>query len=108
MMSPGGVALVLFFVTIAVFGFCFIVGSSKISYGPRRMMYDRGGLPGRIFVMLIECPSCLGFWIGLLAGGLHPPQGFGRFSFALLMGCYMSGANFILGKITGLIHDTRA
>lgn len=52
-------------------------------------------------VTLIECPACLGFWFGLAAGLIHTPSAFGAIAGAL----YTSGANFLLGRATGIMGD---
>lgn len=66
----------------------------------------------RVLIELAECPACLGFWIGLSVGvaavlvdwtipfmnWLGP-----KWLDPLWLAIFTSGANFILGRLTGLI-----
>lgn len=105
----------LFFYTVAAFGLAFILGFSKISL-PVRMWIDPGSKVTtflrliRLFILtLIECPACLGFWTGFLYGlwvfGVFEPPIFdgASTSFAVMLGLYTCGTNFILGRVTGLV-----
>ena len=94
--------------TVAVFGFVYVVGHSHASL-PLRLALDPGELPKpatnswllrRWALVLIECPACLGFWVGLGAflAGLAPRC----FSGGLVCGLYCCGAGFILGRLTGI------
>jgi hypothetical protein len=56
------------------------------------------------FLSLIECPACLGFWLGLAAGLAWPSLDLGPGSYhAPAVALYTCGANFLLGRATGLI-----
>lgn len=104
---------------MAAFGFAFIVGHSKISL-PVRQRLDPG-VPLRgwgdalrvLFLVLIECPACIGFWFGAiaqLAALLTGHSGFfqsvpAAFS-VVLTGCATSGSNFILARISRLGEET--
>lgn len=85
---------ILFIYTIAALGFVYIVGHSVASKAIREWLYDR--VP--VLVALLECPACLGFWIGLVSGllgivPLHP----------LLLALYTSGAMLALGRATRIM-----
>jgi hypothetical protein len=99
-------ALNLFFYTITVFGFCYAVGHSKISLRPREIL-SRYPI-GETFVEMAECPACLGFWLGLIAGTILPfitpipvPTALSPFLFAF----YTCGTGFLLGRLTGWIPE---
>lgn len=104
------IALVVY--TFAAFGFCWIVGGARVSLPFREWlaeMRERKNIPAQIFLELIECPGCLGFWVGFLIGlvgllrgvpWLPPPTGPWILS---VLGFYTAGVNFCLGRATGLI-----
>ncbi len=58
--------------SLFTFGLWFIVGASKISL-PVRVALNNLGLVGRVFVMLLECSGCFGFWEGLAYGYFFHP-----------------------------------
>lgn len=121
--------MIVFIYTVTMFGFAYIVGHSTISLPFRHVI---GGVPvslpaidgngnvivagdpgapgalgpiGEAFCALIECPACLGFWLGMLSAisGLMPVlEGFGGWNWPIVLGCYTSGANFILARLTRL------
>jgi len=62
-------ALVAYLLT--TFGFCYVVGHSKISLPVRELLSK--ALLGRMLLALVECPACLGWWVGLLTAGSYPP-----------------------------------
>lgn len=109
--------------SIAAFGLAYIIGHAQITNFIRiffweycwfeGMRVETGGrYPFRILVELMECPACLGWWIGFISGlvGLFtqyqdvqlihigPP-----WIFPVILGLYTSGTNFILGRYTRLI-----
>lgn len=116
---------------LAAFGFAFIVGYAKISLplraalamaeresrGPRgeRIVWELPLVePRRWLLDLLQCPACLGFWIGG-AFALADPGLFGavvalgldRLPMIVLVpifGLATSASNFILGALTGLIE----
>lgn len=114
--------------TITVFGFCWGIGGSPLTLGARSYWaYLAGvqvasGVPVtsplgpatqrvlRFFLHLVECPACLGFWVALivafaipdLAGELPLVPG-GALLRAISLAFYTAGANFLLGRATGLI-----
>lgn len=98
--------LLLYF--LAAFGFAFIVGHSKISLAFREWLAARGAL-GEWLASLLECPACLGFWIGIAAvftGVIHVPLDvpFGpKWFAALLFACATSGSNLLASKWVGLV-----
>lgn len=111
--------LILALYFLAAFGIAFIVGQSKISH-PFRVLLgghqhtDENGdsygpcmplIPyvGPFLVTLVECPGCLGFWIGLASSNViwtlaalpdvHALVKLAIFSQAT------AGSNFILSRI---------
>lgn len=100
--------LVLYF--LAAFGLAYIVGHSAISM-PLRLFIAGPSEKPRVFfttlIELIECPACLGTWIGLIVGGLEPSlflQSWWLMG-ALAGGCATAGVNFLLATWAGLIGD---
>lgn len=91
--------------TVAAFGLAYIAGHSVITRYLRELLWEAGEVAPitRWLVMLVECPACLGFWLGLLAGALgftpEPVSIRTAFAFAL----YTAGSNFLLGKLTGIM-----
>jgi len=102
--------------TVAAFGAAYVLGHSIATQRLREILYgpvDRDGdgevsepIPPRstlrrIPVMLLECPACLGFWLGLGAGfficGSNPDA-----VIILISAFYTAGSNFILAKLTKL------
>lgn len=101
----------LVFFTFAAFGLAYIVGHARISLPIRQWIFPSRDGEGRVevllnqlrimFVELIECPACFGFWIGFI-GSVAVKN---SFIASLCWGCYISGVNFLLGKLTSLIKD---
>jgi hypothetical protein len=105
-MTPVPSTQLLLVFTVAAFGLAYIVGHSKISLLPREALAKSTNPIAVVFLLLIECPACLGFWIGGVSavvwlGGIHGYD----LTYVLLMALYTSGSNFILGRVTGLISD---
>lgn len=118
---------------LAAFGFAFIVGYAKISLPLRAWLAREGKYQRwnraleayqwydsrfvelrRWLVDLLQCPACLGFWIGVTFA-LADPWVFGAavalginhlpvFGTALFFGLATTASNFILGVITRLIE----
>jgi hypothetical protein len=64
--------------------------------------------PARWLLSLIECPACLGFWVGLGVGYWYPyiiPVIVPGPSAALALGLYTCAVGFLLGRATGLIRQ---
>jgi hypothetical protein len=62
---------------------------------------------GPFLVALAECPGCLGWWLGLLAGFFWP-QTFGvssQYVFALMLAFATSGVNLLFAKWVGLLDE---
>ena len=124
----------LLFFSIAVFGLCYVVGHARVSLAAREALAWAGGSPERVrgmsglalvvsavfrFVLaLIECPACLGFWLGFAGGVLLPglvpfelrpggvPGGIpATLASALALGLFQCGAGYTLGTITGWIKE---
>ena len=111
---------------LASFGFAFVVGYAKISLPLRSWLARTCHAQGtdlvlvpfsderRWLVDLLQCPACLGFWIGAgfvvvdarffgatAALGLdHLPA----VALVLIYGLATAASNFILGALTGLIE----
>jgi hypothetical protein len=58
-------------------------------------------------VSLLECPACLGWWLGFAAGlAFVLAGGPGHLGLLPLAGAfYTAGANFLLGRASGLMPD---
>lgn len=132
------VALALYF--FAAFGLSFIVGHSKISLPFRQLLggwvehtavpsvatgevhghiqHHRPMVPvlGPFFVALVECPGCLGWWVGAFTGLVAPEfvmiQAPGidaltlsAFGCAVVLGCATAGVNMVLGHFVGMTDD---
>jgi hypothetical protein len=92
---------------LAAFGFSYIVGHSKISRPVRLALWDVGDHSPilRYVVLLMECPACLGFWIGLITG-IVAVFAFDQHGFIpVALSLITTAANFLLGRMTGLISD---
>lgn len=96
-----------FLYAIGLFGFCYIVGLSKISHPARHWL-------SRLWWMkwpleLLECPACLSTWIGFFVGMYTPAarwivgRNFGFFD-ALIISMLSAGASAILGLLTGIME----
>lgn len=115
----------LVFEAFAAFGLAYIIGHSKISL-PFRMLVDPGNKITKpteafwsFFLILIECPACLGFWIGSIIAAIfiYGPDpmisreivnsAYAKPLFIVSNGLFVCGVNFVLGRATGLIllHD---
>ncbi len=105
------------------FGLAYIVGHAVVTRGLREWAYGWGIwrrlvrvdttaaikpgsttrepslYPLRWLVILIECPSCCGFWEGL-AVGWYLWHAAGP---AVIAGLYTTSTNFFIGRATGLI-----
>lgn len=105
--------MIFAFYFLAAFGLAYIIGHSKISL-PFRQALDPGPKiesQGDVFrswlLILLECPACLGFWIGL-AAALYQfplPLALSDWEFAVLLPLVTCSSNFILGRVTGLISE---
>lgn len=110
--------------TFAAFGLCWTIGGSKLTLALRNRWAELAGevdgvpstlehaprLVLRFFLQLVECPACLGFWVGLLAayrlpdlaGELQLVPG-SELVRALSLGFYTLGVNYCLARATGLL-----
>jgi hypothetical protein len=73
-------------ICMAVFGCAWIIADSKISLPLRKWIASWSGEQS-IILMLIECPPCLSFWLGL-ATGIGLGLGFYAFPLALVTTCF--------------------
>lgn len=89
----------------ACFGFAYVVGHSVITKRPREWLFDFGHVfpPAVWLVLLLECPACLGAWVGFAAGFWWPVADFPRAIVVLGAAFFTAGSNFLLGRITGLM-----
>ena len=96
-------ALALAFYTLAAFGLAYILGHSRITLYTRTRLAALGWF-SRWMVELVECPACLGTWLGFAAGFFWPhlaPLGWAPLALAL----WTCGANYLLGRATGLLKE---
>lgn len=93
----------LFVYTFAAFGVCYAVGHAKISLGIRARLAQFNVV--RPIVEFIECPACLGFWIGCAAGRwwLEAPL-----DTSIVLGLFTMAVNFCIGRATGIIPHPRS
>lgn len=68
----------------------------------------RGFFPFRIFIQLIECPACFGFWTGLVGSLVVPTHSaffpdFPLWLAVLVTGCMTTASNLLLAKLAGLM-----
>ena len=91
--------LTLLVYTVSAFGLAYIVGHAQITLAFRAAWADTGKLPW--LLDLVECPACFGFWIGL-ATSIFWSSLFNA-PFNIMLPFYTSGANFLLGRLTGLV-----
>jgi hypothetical protein len=86
---------------VAAFGIAYVFGFALITKRAREIMFSFA--PTRWLVLLIECPACFGFWIGILAVMLDVVP-FTLLDYnGLQWAFFTSGSNLILAKLTKLI-----
>ncbi len=100
---------------LATFGLCYILGHSRLSLVPRVLaagVAERSSTVPRHLITwtlnLIECPACLGFWLGLAAGatGAAPwPLVTTIWLNALGWAFATCGAHYLLASWTGWINE---
>lgn len=136
--------MALLFYFLAAFGFAFIVGHSKISLLMRELLAgipeeqvfntalpEQGALTVRSIVRpaipplipffgpwlaaLLECPACMGWWIGLSAGtfapdffwhaapGITMSADLAHLSTVLIVALATSASNLLFSKFIGLV-----
>lgn len=91
--------------TLSAFGFWYIVGASVISY-PARAALRRLARSTDLLTTLLEllqCPACLGFWIGFVAAFTRysPAPGVDCF----MLGLYTSATNLVIAHLTDLMPE---
>lgn len=95
---------------LAAFGLAFVVGQSRISL-PFRIAIAPDGQPKTVggslrglLVDLLECPGCLGVWIGVSAWAYGLTLGLPLKHWELLAALPLltCASNFILASITGV------
>jgi hypothetical protein len=95
----------LFLHMVGAFGFAYVLGYSRITLRARELIFDKAGAFGQWFVRLIECPACLGFWLGVFVGSRVHPVEMRRWLFMICFAFFTAGSNYALGKWTGLIRE---
>lgn len=87
----------------SAFGFAYVVGHSHISL-PFRDLLSRVAA-ARWLLILIECPACLGFWLGAVPAyfGHSLIPGLGAAALvALVVGLATCASNLLLARFAGL------
>jgi hypothetical protein len=98
------IAIDLFIYSLAAFGLAYIVGWSKLSLPLRERLN-----PKSLFLALLECPACLGTWVGFAAGYWAWSRGFSSLGWQMSVavgGLYTCASNLILARLTGLLEGT--
>lgn len=93
----------------ATFGLAFILGYSKI-FEPFRAALWKAGPAGRFLVTLVECPGCLGWWVGVAAVIFHfDPFGWPLTAWHVIYaGLFTSGTTMFLAMRSGLVPPAHA
>lgn len=99
--------LPLFLWFLCAFGFCYAVGHARVSLGFR----TRLAIVSEWLTSLLECPACLGFWVGLAGGAALPellPAPFSptRLVAAPVLGFATCAVGYLLGRATGWLQET--
>lgn len=92
--------------TVAVFGLAYVIGHAEVTRALRETLHDGPGpLPRtrRLVVVLMECPACLGFWLGLGFGLWAPPLAAVS---PLSLAFYTCGSNLLLARYVGIMRIT--
>ncbi len=92
---------------LGTFGFAYILGSSRLTL-PARVWFAATIAKespnvrrlGLFFLNGIECPACLSFHIGWIAG---MASGYRWFSFVIA--CIVTGSSYVLARLTGLMDS---
>lgn len=104
------VGLLIYSWTISVLGVVYVAGHSQISLPIRAWIHDAPGTllgPRRIAVELVECPVCLGAWLGAAGGYLAADRlGVAATASVVVGAAYTAGAMLILGRATGIMPST--
>lgn len=121
----GSILLVQLLVySLAAFAVAYVIGHSKISLPlrlaiepepPKKVDDDEGSSIRQVrtresfsdslrwwVLLLMECPACLGFWIGLLYG-FSSRNEFG--ANPLELGFFTCGSNLLLARMAGLMKE---
>lgn len=92
-----GAALAFYF--LCAFGLAYILGFAKITLALRANLDTHGGTFGAWCADLLECPACLGFWIGLSVGWLDRHS----FAWAVQLALATTASNLLLALWSGLV-----
>ncbi len=94
----------LVFYVLFAFGLAYVVGQSLISLRWRILLAEKSPF----LTSLIECPACLGFWIGVAGGFIWgPPDWFpsSRIVWSMSLPFFTSATNYLLGRTTRLMEE---
>lgn len=104
------IALIVYL--LAAWGFAYVVGHSTISHPFRLFIGGDEDIPpliphlGPFLMTLVECPPCLGTWVGFGVGPwLWPLLGLPVAHWTVAsftIGMLTAGSNFILSRVTRL------
>lgn len=87
--------LALVAAVLAAFGFWLVVGWATVSQRARNFVAQKPGFRGLVF--LLECPTCLGFWEGVVLGASFSAfAGWHRVVSIVAAGCIIAATNTIL------------
>jgi hypothetical protein len=95
--------IVLAFYSVSAFGFAYVVGHSVISMPVREWIARHPGHYWQLFLAVIECPACFGWWVGF-AGGIAAfiADPFVSGLLPVFLPFYTAGSNYILARLTGI------
>jgi hypothetical protein len=84
--------------SVFAFGVAYVLGKSVISRRAREILHDWRLTRG--LVLLVECPACCGFWIGLCCGFWL----YSAWRVALFLAFFTTATNYFLGRMTGTME----
>jgi hypothetical protein len=101
-------AINLLIYCFAALGLSYVLGFSKLSK-PFREMGAKMPIT-YVLVLLVECPACLGFWIGVAAVAFRfaPLPIAATIWHAIYFGLFTAGTNLFLALRSGLIEGARS
>ncbi len=86
----------------AAFGFSWVLADSKLTYPFRVAFGDtQKSHAAAWFLMLIECPACTGWWVGIAGYVL----GVAPFHSWLEAGFFTCASNLLLAKLVGMLDE---
>lgn len=106
--------MTLLIYTLAAFGFAYVIGHAKISLPIRTLLQPEESDKSLFAVlrwwilMLLECPACVGFWLGYWTAAFYPAifrPHLGIFvgiPFCLVVALFTCGTNFVISRFSRL------